>query len=188
VSTPDYENFSRNFAGVGKSRATRDVDGVRVIVAGADDIPIAEGSELVRNLQEALRRFGDRQVAVRVEPRKRLMLVLQANIRIDPDYEWAIVEPKIRAALLDEFSFERVELGEWLPLDRALRAIQAVPGVVYADIDVFDRLTEDQILDGFVNGLGSDLERRDMIEVAPDEIAYLAPDAPDTLILQEPRT
>ncbi len=183
VSTSDYENFSRNFGGVGKARAirTRDMAAVRVIVAGVDDIPIVEGSELIRNLEEALRRFGDNQVAVQVEPRNRLLLALQAAIRIDPDYEWAVVEAQIRAALLDEFSFERIELGEWLPLGRVLRAIQAVPGVVYADVEVFDRLSEDDIIDQ----QAPELECRDLIEVEPDEIAYLAPDTPDTLILQE---
>lgn len=185
ISTPDYENFSRNFAGVGKARATGDKAGVRVIVAGVDDIPIAKGSELIRNLEEALRRFGDRQVAVEVEPRERLLLVLQAKVRIDPDHEWAVVERKIRAALLDEFSFERIELGEWLPLGRTMRAIQAVPGVVYADVDVFDRLSEGEIFKGFLGTFSKGLKPEPLIEVAPDQIAYLAPDAPDTLILQE---
>jgi hypothetical protein len=185
VATPDYENFSRNFGGVGKARATRDAEGVRVIVAGVDDIPIAEGSELIRNLETALRSFGDRQVAVRVEPRKRLILVMQAGVRIDPDYEWAVVEPKIRAALLEAFSFERTELGDCLPLGRALAAIQAVPGVVYSDIDVFDRLSESDILQGFAGQPASGPSRRDLLVLAADEIAYLAPNMPDTLILQE---
>jgi hypothetical protein len=185
VATPDYENFSRNFGGVGKARASRETEGVRVIVAGVDDIPIARDSELIRNLETALRSFGDRQVAVRVEPRKRLFLVMQAAVRIDPDYEWAVVEPKIRAALLEAFSFERTELGDYLPLGRALAAIQAVPGVVYSDIDVFDRLSEAEIVEGFIDSPGLKLGRRDLVEVAVDEIAYLAPDMADTLILQE---
>lgn len=186
VSTPDYANFARAFGGIGKANAIRAGDqDVDVVVAGIDDIPIAPDAELPRNLAAAMRRFGDPQVVVRVTPRERLVLVIQANVLVEPDRSWALVEPKVRAALLDEFGFERIGLGESLTLGRALKAIQAVEGVVYADIDLFDSIAEDKILEGITGKLGEGLSPRDLIRVEPNQIAYLAADVPDTLILQE---
>jgi uncharacterized phage protein gp47/JayE len=186
VSTSDYADFSRAFGGVGKAgtvRASgRDID---VVIAGVADSPIEETSDLVRNLKDALTRFGDPRVTLRIVPRKRLVLILQADVEIDPDRSWSLVEPKIRSALLAEFAFERIAIGEWLPLGRALKAIQAVEGVSYADINVFDSLTEDRIYESFTREVGRTLSCQDFIEVGGDSIAYLAPDVPETLILQE---
>ena len=116
VSVQDYEDFARVFAGIGKARAAELSDGRRQIVhltiAGADDIPIETHSDLYRNLAAALRRFGDPYQAFRIELRELKLLVLSARVRIHPDYLWEKVEPRIRAALLDTFSFERRELGQ----------------------------------------------------------------------------
>jgi hypothetical protein len=185
VATPDYADFARAFGGVGKATAVR-VTGqdVAVVIAGVADSPV-EGSELLRNLADALRRFGDPQVALLVSARKRLVLVIQANVRIDPDREWALVEPCIRAALLEEFGFDRVGIGEWLALGRAQRAIQAIEGVTYADIDVFDTLAEDKIFDAFTRDVGPELGVRDLLRPEPHQIAYLTADVPETLILRE---
>ena len=63
VSVQDYADFARTFAGVGKARAEELSDGrrqlVHVTIAGADDIPIDETSELFRNLRQALLDFSD---------------------------------------------------------------------------------------------------------------------------------
>ncbi|HSQ23345.1 MAG TPA: putative baseplate assembly protein, partial [Pyrinomonadaceae bacterium] len=63
VSTQDYADFARTFAGIGKAAAARLADGqselVHVTIAGADDIPIEPTSDLYRNLVAALRQFGD---------------------------------------------------------------------------------------------------------------------------------
>jgi predicted phage baseplate assembly protein len=63
VSTRDYADFASTFAGIGKSHAVRLTDGAREIVhltiAGADDIPIDDSSDLFQSLNQALRQFGD---------------------------------------------------------------------------------------------------------------------------------
>ena len=62
VSVSDYADFSRTFAGIGKAASWHDTDGqqqlVRVVIAGADDIPIDKSSDLYRNLYAALHQFG----------------------------------------------------------------------------------------------------------------------------------
>lgn len=200
VSLTDYADAARTFAGVGKAVAARLTDGrrrfVQVTVAGLDDIPIDPGSELLENLRRALRRYGDPFLPVEVDARERLTLVLAARVRVAPDHRWALVEPQVRAALLAALGFDRLELGQGVPLAAVHRAIHAVPGVDHVDVDAFDALTEDRILAGFAHADRLTVGLRDRIAVEPARvdgtgtvrparIACLRPEVPDTLILQE---
>ncbi len=146
ISVQDYADFTRTFAGIGKAAATHLSNGqrqlVHVTIAGADDIPIDENSDLYKNLLQALRNSGDPYQPFKVDARELRLLVIAANVSINADYIWEKVEPQIRAALLDTFSFERRELGQSAFLSEVIAAIQAVPGVVYADIDTFGAIPE----------------------------------------------
>lgn len=201
VSTQDYADFARSFAGVGKAAALRLTDGrrqaVQVTIAGVDDIPIETTSDLYRNLYDALHRYGDPYLPIHLVMRERLALVMSANVRIHPDYLWEFVEPKIRVALLDAFGFEKVELGEDLLLAEAIRVVQKLPGVVYVDVDKFDAISEEALLASVTQAAGAELKLIDRLPVppaepeqqriAPAQLISLAPDVPDTLILQELR-
>jgi hypothetical protein len=214
VSVRDYEDFARAFAGIGKASATRLSDGRRQIVhltvAGADDIPIAEDSDVYRHLLQALRRFGDPQQPLRVEVRELLLLIVAAGVRLLADYLWVSVEPKIRAALLETFGFERRGLGQDAYLSEAIGAIQRVPGVAYVDVDAFGGIPEKTAdpatgsrrpllpqeigaeITRLVRGEGQPAGR---VAVAlassrgtstrPAQLAFLTPRVPDTLILKE---
>jgi PKD repeat protein len=139
VSVADYADFTRTFAGIGKSLAAQLSDGrrqvVHVTIAGADDIPIDKTSDLYKNLLLALRNAGDANVPVILQVRELLILVLSANIQILPDYQWEPVAKAVRARLLDIFSFERRDLAQDVMLSEVIAAIQAVPGVAYVDVD-----------------------------------------------------
>jgi predicted phage baseplate assembly protein len=189
VSTSDYADFARTFAGIGKAVAARTSDGhqqlVRVVIAGSDDIPIEPTPDLYRNLYAALHRYGDPYLPITLDIRVRTALVIGANVKIDPDYQWETLEPKIRAALLDRCSFERTDIGQHALLSDAVNAIQAVRGVVYVDVDVFAALSEPELLKRLGEQDPQPLGRQDRIAVKLEEIAYLLPDVPDTLILQE---
>ncbi|HEY9422793.1 MAG TPA: putative baseplate assembly protein, partial [Thermoanaerobaculia bacterium] len=190
VSVQDYEDFTRTFAGIGKARATSLSDGrvelVHVTIAGEDDIPIGTDSELLLNLEAALRRFGDPRQPLRVEVRERAFLVVEAEVRVLPDYLWEKVEPKIRAAMLEAFGFDRRDLGQGAKLGEAYRVIQSVPGVDFVDIDTFaSRNPED---------LSGELEQPPLVRPArvdadgaihPAQLLYLSPEVPETLILKE---
>ena len=80
---------------------------MHVTIAGIDDIPIDATSDLYRNLFDALHRYGDPYLPITLAVRERLALVISANIRVDPDYQWETLEPKLRSAVLDAFSFAR---------------------------------------------------------------------------------
>jgi hypothetical protein len=200
VSTQDYADFTRTFAGIGKATAQPLSDGqrplVHVTIAGADDIPIDEHSDLFTNLRIALREFGDSLQAIQVEVRKLKLLVIQAKVRVLPDYLWEKVEPKVRAALLDKFSFARRALGQDALRSEAISAIQAVEGVQFVDVDIFDSVEEDQIVEQLAGTKALDLQNRERIPVEldrvdsqkrirPAEIAYFSPDVTDTILLSE---
>ncbi len=216
VSVQDYEDFARVFAGIGKARAAELSDGRRQIVhltiAGADDIPIETHSDLYRNLTAALRRFGDPYQAFRIELRELKLLVLSAGVRIHPDYLWEKVEPKIRAALLDIFSFERRELGQDALLSEAISAMHSVTGVEYVDVDIFGGIAEKiadsdtgarrlrtpaEIADevqaivelssskGPAHRVSVNLADFEGQDLRPAQLAYLNPLVPATLILNE---
>lgn len=214
VSVQDYADFTRTFAGIGKARAAKLSDGRRQVVfitiAGAEDIPIDYHSDLYINLLSALRKFGDPHQQIRVEIRELLLLVISAKVRVKPDYLWDKVEPAVKAALLDTFSFERRDLGQDVLLGEVMSTIQGVQGVEYVDVDVIAGipekrpdngvrriLTPEEIVDEIgkvLNSTGGPQPRpRIRVNLAdveegifrPDQIAYLTPDVPDTLILTE---
>lgn len=210
VSTGDYADFARTFAGIGKASAVRLSDGRRQIVhltiAGADDIPIDVNSDLFNNLRRALAKYGDSFVPVKVVQRELIALVIAANVHILPDYLWESVEPKIRASLRYIFSFERRELGQSIFLSEVISAIQRIEGVLYVDVDIFDGISETEIKNeeslenkksGWTNPnkIAGDLKKhvsakparfdKDSKKLVPAQLAYLMPDVPDTLILNK---
>ena len=146
VSTQDYADFARGRAGIGKASAARLSDGrrrlVHVTIAGADDIPIDKTSDLYRNLVTSLRQYGDPNQPVQVELRELLLIVISASVRLLPDYLWEAVALKIRARLLDAFSFERRELGQDVVSSEIVSVIQAVEGVAYVDVDLLRGIPE----------------------------------------------
>jgi hypothetical protein len=90
----------------------------------------------------ALRSLGDPHLPIEVELREMLSLLISANVGVLPDYAWELVEPKIRAALLDTFSFERRELGQDVTTSEVIGAIQKVRGVAYVDLDHLCSISE----------------------------------------------
>jgi hypothetical protein len=141
VSTPDYADFARTFAGIGKADAVALSDGrrstVHLTVAGVDDIPIDPDSELMLNLRRALRELGDPFQPLQVASRELRLLVIAAGLRLEPDRLWEPVVTRVRAALLEAFGFEARELAQGVASSEVLCVMQSVPGVAGVDLDVF---------------------------------------------------
>jgi hypothetical protein len=217
VSVQDYEDFARVYAGIGKARAAELSNGrrqlVHVTIAGSDDIPIDKNSDLYRNLRQSLLDFGDPFQPLQLEIRELMFVIIQANIRILPDYQWELVVTQVRSALLDAFSFERRELGQDVVLSEVLSVMQAVRGVAYVDIDAFGGIPEKQFIAGkgrqlltpaeiaervqkFVIGQQNrpdarlkvnlaDFEQGENDLIHPAQLAFLTPEVPETLILNQ---
>ena len=219
VSVKDYADFAHNFDGIGKASAVRLSNGVRQIVhltiAGADDIPIDQNSDLYRNFIQALQKFGDPYQPIQVDIRELMLLIVSARVRILADYQWESVALKIRAALFNNFSFERRELGQDVRLSEVISTIQQVAGVDYVDVDILDSVSETEAKQpdlltrkleklakvGMEMGAEQPLQPKQRINVnlastcpqvgdryfpiEPAQLAIFSPQVADTLILKE---
>jgi predicted phage baseplate assembly protein len=204
VSVPDYADFARKFAGIGKASARRLTDERRLLVyltiAGKDDIPIDPTTDLYQALVQALAQAGDPHQPVQVALRRLKVLVITAGVKIQPDYTWESVAADLRSALFDLYSFDRRELAQSAFLSEAVSTMQAVAGVQYVDMQTFDSVSESVTakklaslataltLNSFIE---AELAHVDPTEVdpakriKPAELVILTPDIPDTLILTE---
>jgi hypothetical protein len=213
VSVQDYADFTRMFAGIGKAVSRRLTDGRRALVhltiAGVDDIPIDKTSDLYQNLVRALHDYGSPDTPVRVAMRELVLLVVSANVGLLPDYKWEPVVTRLRATLLDKFSFARRELGQDAVLSELITTAQAVEGVAYVDVDVFGGVPELIVDENGILRLLTPKEISDAVQamlidkaqptqrvrvnlaaprdadIQPAQIALLSPDVPDTLILNQ---
>lgn len=149
VSVADHADFALNFAGVDKSiahliPAAADLAGggatIGVVIAGDEDVAIAEDSDLLRNLRLAFRRYGDPLLRTVVWVATPVPLLLQAGVRIDPRHEWARVEAALRERLYQRHGWDRRAIGEAARLSIVLEALQSVDGVQSIDVDLFGPL------------------------------------------------
>jgi hypothetical protein len=146
VSLSDYADFTRLFAGIAKADARRLADAggeyVHVSFADVDDMPFDIDSDLYRNLAQALRTLGDPGLTVRLAWRERIALVLQARLRLLPDYRWEPVATAVRARLLERFGFDARALAQPALLCEVIAAIQSVPGIDWVDVDSFGGIAD----------------------------------------------
>jgi predicted phage baseplate assembly protein len=138
VSVRDYADFARTFAGIAKAASVAISDGsrrvVHVTIGGTADIDIDESSDLYRNLLIALRKYGDPYQPFVVAMREKMVMAGSAGVRIHPDYLWSSVQPKIRAALLDAFSYDRRAFGQRVFPSEVIAAIHGVEGVEFVEL------------------------------------------------------
>jgi hypothetical protein len=137
VSLRDFEDAAREFAGVAKARAVwvweREEQVVRLVVAGdgGDAITGLTLTNLVRDLDS--RRDPNRKLVV--GPHRPLPVEIRAGIGVDAAYLADAVLAAARQALLDALAFEQRAFGQPVHLSDIAAALQAVAGVVFADID-----------------------------------------------------
>jgi predicted phage baseplate assembly protein len=202
VSVQDFADFARTFAGINKAMASALTDGLRRIVhltvGGAGDIEIDVHSDLYRNLVEALQKFGDPYQPFVVAAREKIVVAGSAKVRVHPDYLWANVAPKIRAKLLDVFSYDRREFAQVVFPAEVIAAIQSVAGVAYVDLDALGGISQSQIVDPTgergdfgtpeIAGIKPVVPKFARLEdqtVMPAQIAYLPPEVAELFILTE---
>jgi hypothetical protein len=212
VSTRDYADFARTFAGIAKAQAQELSDGrhsvVHLTIAGLDDIPIEPDSDLLLNLRRALRDFGDPFQPLVVVPRELRLMIVSARLRIDPDHLWEPVVTDVRNALLDAFGFDQRELAQGVASSEVLSVIQHVRGVLYADLEAFGAIdtlvhdevpprpltpdeTSDAVADVVAQGVKPAVQswpaRRGLSGsgLLPAQLTLLSPQLPETLVLNQ---
>ncbi|MBK6958420.1 MAG: putative baseplate assembly protein [Nitrosomonas sp.] len=151
VSVSDYASFALRFAGIGHADARKLAGGwVHVTVAGVDDIPLDEQGDLLTNLRNAYREFGDPALQVAISVRELKALIIQARVVVDPDTDHDTVKDimdRLRVSLKERFSFERSALGKPVFLSEVTTVMQSVSGVDWVDVDVFGGISENELLD-----------------------------------------
>jgi predicted phage baseplate assembly protein len=203
VSVQDYADFARGFAGVAKAHAVRLSDGrgqrVFLTVSGPDGEPIAERSDLFRNLREALGRNGDPFRPVTVANLRPLLIVFVARLRTQPEYEFEPVVLGVRDAVFDAFNFDRRDFGQPVYLSELVTVVQGVAGVASVAVDRFALIKPPETLKDLiaqVNKMASDIgplqsqlnvagPRRGPRGLEPAEVAFLTRRMEETLILNE---
>lgn len=210
VSVRDYADFARTFAGIAKAAAVALSDGTRrvvhVTIGGTADIEIDVTSDLHRNLLIALRKYGDPYQPFVVSMREKLVIAGSAGVRIHSDFLWSSVEPKIRATLLDAFSYDRRAFGQRVFPSEVVTAIQNVEGVELVELTGLGPIESSHVFApqkdgdaeaaGFWHGLPSIttvapiLPRLAHLDdetgaIVPAQIAYLPAELSDLFILTE---
>jgi predicted phage baseplate assembly protein len=146
VSLKDFESFSRAFSGIEKALATwtwfGEKRGVLLTVAGPKGAAVSDTSDLHRNLVDALRLAGDETVPLLVKSYTSRLFSVAASLAIDPDRLPEHVIEAVTLALRAAFSFEAREFGQPVHLSEVIAVIQAVPGVVFVDVNEFHRADE----------------------------------------------
>jgi hypothetical protein len=138
-----------------------------------------------------------------MKAREAAFLFLSAKVKVHPDHVWELVEPPLRAGLLEAFGFEARDLGQPVRLSEVVAVMQAAEGVEYVDVDLFEAVAESEAytpedlavrLEEFAARppdavprpwLPAGLARRENGELRPAQLIYLNPDLADTLILIE---
>jgi hypothetical protein len=209
VSVRDYADFARAFAGIAKASAVALSDGsariVHITIGGADDIEIAEHSDLYQNLDAALRKYGDPYQPFRVEMREKIVMAGSARVRIHADYLWSSVQPKVQAALLDAFSFDKRSFGQAILPSEVVAVVHGVEGVTSVTLTALGGISSEQVFSDEQGGSDTwpglpviDRPRPiftklahydpDRETIVPAQIAYLPPSLSDLFILtEEPR-
>jgi predicted phage baseplate assembly protein len=181
VSLPDYEDFARAFAGIGKAQAVPLWDAqtqlVNLTVAAADGTPVAESSDLYASLTGAIAACADGVERVLVGTFQQRYFRVAAAVTIDPAADEDAVLTSVGDALQSEFSFARRGFGQRVTSAEVMAAVQGVTGVVACNLTTLLEL-DDQGADqgsGVQSIITAGTAHWDAGAVVPAELLLLHP-------------
>ena len=144
VSVQDYTDFARSFAGVAKAYAiwlpSGSARGIHLSIAGPHGDAIAPGSATHAHLTEALRKYGDPLIPLRISSYVPVNFRIKAKIKVDAAFLSDDVLKAARDRLLAHYAFVERDFAQQVAIDEVMAVIQAVPGVVAVDVDELYRL------------------------------------------------
>ena len=144
VSANDYGNYARAFAGIAKAHAlwidSGTARGVYLSVAGAGGSAIPAGSDTQANLIQSLRNHGDPLIPIAVQSYAKATFTLKVAILCASDADPKIVTAAVDAALRAAYAFDARDFGQAVTIDEVYAVIQAVDGVLAADIQQLYRV------------------------------------------------
>lgn len=178
VSLQDYEDFSRAFAGVGKSKADIIWSGenqlVHLTIAGIDGKEIATNSELYNNLLNGINNARHPDVLVVLNNYKSLLFNVDAKVYVDKNYEADKVLNDVKNILLDTFSFEQRSFGQSVTLSEVVAVMQSIEGIIFIDLE---NLYFNSRTSKLNERLPAKLARLENNIIKPAELILINPDA-----------
>ncbi len=152
VSLRDFEDFAATYAGIGKARAvpvwTGEAYRVHITLATASGKPLSDESELMGNLEDAIEAVRDPTVEIELAGFAPRFFNLEAGLKIDERYLPDQVKAQVRGELEKAFCFARRDFGQSVTAAEVISLIQAVPGVIYVDLDALYPVASDGSIPG----------------------------------------
>jgi hypothetical protein len=135
VSLEDYQNYALAFPGIAKALATwtwfGSTRGVFLTVAGEGGAVLESDDNIIVNLVQALRSFGNPYVPLTVASYSPVLFQLAAKILIDSnDYAPPQVLAQVWQNLTAAFAFSVRLLGQNIVASEIIEIIQQTPGVI----------------------------------------------------------
>jgi hypothetical protein len=141
VSLSDYADFARTFPGIAKACVKPLWAGssrlLEITVAAADGRDLAPEDSLYQALLSALEEASGTNAPLRLDSFRRMPFDVEAVLSVDPRYRLPEVEGAVSAALAEGFGFAASRFGQTLTPAEVVAAIERVPGVLAAHLEVF---------------------------------------------------
>ena len=116
VSLQDYEDFARNYAGIGKAKASiiseDKFDFVHLTVSPESDSSLDASAPILTQIFSAIDALRDNVLPLKIEPYEVNFFQLTARIFYDPRYIPDDLQTTIRDVLMEEFGYFRRSLGQ----------------------------------------------------------------------------
>lgn len=143
VSLRDYADFAKAFAGIAKAESVWGrfglEQGILVTIAGADGAHVPDDSKLGENFRDALNRYRDPTVPVRILNHVPLALKVRATIYFDDRYNAEDVLAAVTKLLAGAYDFANRRLGESVTSAALLELLHGIESVVGIDLDELHR-------------------------------------------------
>ena len=144
VSVQDYTDFARSFAGIAKAYAlwlpSGRSRGIYLSLAGPGGDAVAPGGATQAHLGEALRKYGDPLIPLRLSSYRPVHFRIKARLKVDAVFLVADVLKAARERVLAHYAFDQRDFAQQVSIDEVMAVIQATPGVVAVDVDELYRL------------------------------------------------
>lgn len=146
VSVRDYQDAALALGSISKTTARAlyadGVFSIHITVAPSDGGPLGAESPLLAQTRTALSSIGDPLLPVRVQGYRPVLFTIEARLFVAAGRASSEVLAAATAALLDAYSFARRDFGEPVAASDILRTLQAVDGVVAAQLRALCRSGE----------------------------------------------
>jgi hypothetical protein len=138
VSVADFQNFTRAFAGIGKSRADVMWNGeqeiINITAALPDGKPIQSSDKVYDDLLKALKDYAHTNATINVTGFHLSPFTIDVAVAVNKDYEFEKVKQSVAASLFQAFSFNNMNFGQDVTSAQIINVIQQVEGVIYVQL------------------------------------------------------